>query len=160
MTFGHTYCPWLTPTVVSLAQAAYADRPGRKCDRCGGCGYVEKNGSEHPCPDCRKGRIEDGSLDPVRLAILADALEEAGCDSVECETCEIDRKSGQGTTRLVLAGAVMINSGDGSKKKLYLPDCRHCCGSGRRMNPILAHLRSPGPHVRGCWVVDLLLGRQ
>ncbi len=25
---------------------------------------------------------------------------------------------------------------------------------------ILAHCRSPGPHVRGCWVVDLLTGRQ
>jgi hypothetical protein len=43
-----------------------------------------------------------------RLPILADALEEAGCDN-----------------------------GD-----------------------ILAHLRSPGPHVRGCWAVDLLTGRQ
>jgi hypothetical protein len=27
-------------------------------------------------------------------------------------------------------------------------------------NPdILGHLRAPGPHVRGCWVIDLLLGR-
>ncbi|HEY8751576.1 MAG TPA: hypothetical protein VIM11_26580 [Tepidisphaeraceae bacterium] len=25
---------------------------------------------------------------------------------------------------------------------------------------ILAHCRKPGPHVRGCWVVDLLLGRE
>lgn len=25
---------------------------------------------------------------------------------------------------------------------------------------ILAHCRGPGPHVRGCWVVDLLLGRE
>jgi hypothetical protein len=25
---------------------------------------------------------------------------------------------------------------------------------------ILAHLRSPGPHVRGCWALDLILGRQ
>jgi hypothetical protein len=25
---------------------------------------------------------------------------------------------------------------------------------------ILGHLRGPGPHVRGCWVVDLLLGRE
>jgi hypothetical protein len=25
---------------------------------------------------------------------------------------------------------------------------------------ILSHLRLPGPHVRGCWAVDLLLGRQ
>jgi len=24
---------------------------------------------------------------------------------------------------------------------------------------ILAHLRGPGPHARGCWVVDLLLGK-
>jgi hypothetical protein len=24
---------------------------------------------------------------------------------------------------------------------------------------ILAHCRSPGPHVRGCWVVDLMLGK-
>jgi hypothetical protein len=25
---------------------------------------------------------------------------------------------------------------------------------------ILGHLRGPGPHVRGCWVVDAILGRQ
>jgi hypothetical protein len=25
---------------------------------------------------------------------------------------------------------------------------------------ILAHCRSPGPHVRGCWVVDLILGKK
>ena len=25
---------------------------------------------------------------------------------------------------------------------------------------ILSHCRGPGPHVRGCWVVDLLLGKQ
>jgi hypothetical protein len=25
---------------------------------------------------------------------------------------------------------------------------------------VLTHCRQPGPHVRGCWVVDLLLGKQ
>jgi hypothetical protein len=25
---------------------------------------------------------------------------------------------------------------------------------------VLAHCRAPGPHVRGCWVIDLLLGRE
>jgi hypothetical protein len=25
---------------------------------------------------------------------------------------------------------------------------------------ILAHCRGAGPHVRGCWVVDLVLGKQ
>jgi hypothetical protein len=24
---------------------------------------------------------------------------------------------------------------------------------------ILTHCRGPGPHVRGCWVVDLILGK-
>jgi hypothetical protein len=52
-------------------------------------------------------RLPSGHLDPARLAILADALEEAGCTN---------------------------------------PD-------------ILAHLRGPGPHVLGCWVVDALLGK-
>ena len=42
------------------------------------------------------------------MPILADALEEAGCDNAD----------------------------------------------------ILAHCRQPGPHVRGCWVVDLLLGKE
>ena len=27
-------------------------------------------------------------------------------------------------------------------------------------NDILNHCRSTGPHVRGCWVVDLVLGKQ
>jgi hypothetical protein len=57
--------------------------------------YVERN-------------LPAGELDPARLAVLADALEEAGCADPE----------------------------------------------------ILAHLRGPGPHVRGCWVIDLLLGKQ
>jgi hypothetical protein len=69
---------WLTPTVASLALAAYEER------------------LPHPC-----------DLDPVRLGILADALVDAGCAD---ET-------------------------------------------------ILAHLRGPGPHVRGCWVLDLILGK-
>lgn len=52
--------------------------------------------------------LPSGHLDPGRLAILADALEEAGCTDAD----------------------------------------------------ILAHCRGPGPHVRGCWVVDLLLNKE
>ena len=52
--------------------------------------------------------LPSGTLDAVRLAVLADALEEAGCADPN----------------------------------------------------ILGHLRGPGPHVRGCWPVDLLLGRE
>jgi hypothetical protein len=69
---------WRTPSSQSLAQAVYDERI-----------------------------LPAGELDKVRLAILADALEEAGCT---------------------------------------VPD-------------LLDHLRAPGPHVRGCWPVDLLLAR-
>jgi hypothetical protein len=31
--------------------------------------------------------------------------------------------------------------------------------AGCRDGQVLDHLRGPGPHVRGCWVVDLLLGK-
>jgi hypothetical protein len=64
--------------VVRLAQAAYEER-----------------------------QMPAGTLDNTRLAVLADALEEAGCDNAD----------------------------------------------------ILAHCRSGGEHVRGCWVVDLILGK-
>jgi hypothetical protein len=50
-------------------------------------------------------RMPEGTLDTARLAILADALLDAGCDDEE----------------------------------------------------LLAHCRSEGPHVRGCWAVDLIL---
>jgi hypothetical protein len=55
-----------------------------------------------------QGDMAAGTLDPARVAVLADALEEAGCTNAD----------------------------------------------------ILTHCRGPGPHVRGCWVVDLLLGKQ
>jgi hypothetical protein len=50
--------------------------------------------------------LPSGHLDPARLVVLADALEEAGADA-----------------------------------------------------EVVGHLRDPGPHVRGCWGVDLVLGR-
>jgi hypothetical protein len=31
--------------------------------------------------------------------------------------------------------------------------------AGRRDAEILTHCRGPGPHVRGCWVVDLVTRR-
>jgi hypothetical protein len=31
--------------------------------------------------------------------------------------------------------------------------------AGCRDAELLAHLRSPGPHVRGCWALDAVLGK-
>jgi hypothetical protein len=69
---------WRTPAVLALAERGYEER-----------------------------QLPTGTLDPGLLSVLADALEEAGCDNAD----------------------------------------------------ILSHCRGPGPHVRGCWVVDLVTGR-
>jgi hypothetical protein len=82
--FGNPFHPviadssWLTPTVLGLAQAAFDNR-----------------------------NLPSGSLQNDRLAVLADALEDAGA-----------------------SGA------------------------------ILEHLRSEGPHVRGCFALDLVLNKE
>jgi hypothetical protein len=82
--FGNPFRPvslnpaWQNPHAVQLARAAYEER-----------------------------NLPGGELDAARLAVLADALEEAGCTDAA----------------------------------------------------ILDHLRGPGPHVRGCFVLDLLLGK-
>jgi hypothetical protein len=41
---------------------------------------------------------------------------------------------------------------------LALADALEDCGSDNAN--ILTHLRGPWPHFRGCWVVDLLLGKE
>jgi hypothetical protein len=70
---------WLTPDVLALSHAAYEHRT-----------------------------LPSGTLEPTRLSVLADALEDAGCANAD----------------------------------------------------LLGHLRGAGPHVRGCWAVDLVLGRE
>ena len=70
---------WRTANVVALARTVYEER-----------------------------ELPSGQFDRARLAVLADALLDAGCDSAD----------------------------------------------------ILDHCRSEGPHVRGCWVLDLILGKQ
>lgn len=96
---GNPYRPvkvepqWLTPTVVSLATAAYLEREAVGCEACRGEGGRWDNEAIdqwYRCQPCHgTGRIETGHLDPVRLAVLADAVEEAGCSNADmvCVEC-------------------------------------------------------------------------
>jgi len=151
----------LVPTVVALAEAAYTERPERKCKQCcdgqqmikewreglGICGIGQK-----ACGYCHgTGTIADGRLDPVRLAVLADALEDAGCDREEllrhlrgeelCPRCEGTKVYDD------IAGEDL----DGRGGYLCTVACEECSGGWRSLR---------GPHVRGCWVLDLLLGKE
>ena len=141
--------PVIHPEFASRQAAALRDlvgnpfRPVRwsSCGHCHGTGWRTKidhdnpGGSvSRPCRKCGPNptvlslataayeyRNPDGTLDPVRLLVLSDAMEEAGC------------------------GPMLESEGP---PKVWV---RH---------PLLAHLRSAGPHCRGCWVVDLILGRE
>lgn len=114
---------WLTPTVLSLAQAAYEER-------------TSPQGSRHTNAYC---------LDPFRLMLVSDALEEAGHPAGEvCWKCGGEKRIAE--TRSSWAGWRPC------------PVCPNACGY--LPHPILAHLRLPGPHVRGCWALDLILGKE
>lgn len=178
------HCPWLTPTVVSLAEAAYRERPGRKCEACSG--YGASWGSEGQCAICHgTGRIDDGSLDPDRLAVLADALSDAGCTDEDILGHLRGQERVVGRYEVVEAkdnGAVV-----GHQVRWSIPDeqgryrwvghyyagaeddpsprwCQHAAerdAAQRNANsPAVAAWRPlRGPHVRGCWVMDLILGK-
>lgn len=139
---------WLTPQVLSLAQAAYDKRPGRECEECSGTGYeLEESKGSNFCNICHgTGRIEDGTLDPVRMAILADALEEAGCP----QTVKCPRNFGEGDG---------VGLAEWFVRERH-SQCDDCNRTGRVPHPVLAHLSSLGPHVRGCWVLDKIMGRE
>lgn len=108
----------ITPTVLSLAWAAYDERLG------------------------------GGALDSVRLAILADALGEEGCEE------ESILRHLRGYVPCVFCGGRPKSVPGGERTPCMMPgpknvNCREVGGWHR----------SPGPHVRGCWALDLILGR-
>jgi len=79
------------------------------------------------------------------LPILADALEEAGCVGEKCPACPA---LGHG-----------VEPEYTQEMPLYW--CGQCDEQTRRLPyPLLAHLRGPGPHARGCWALDLVLGKE
>ncbi len=97
------------------------------------------------------------------LGILADALEEADCLGEECSEC---LGYGKRWRCAACRGQWLLPGGEGPNTCPACPGrptkpvaCPVCIGAGIQ-NPLLAHLRSPGPHARGCWALDLLLGKE
>ncbi len=152
-------CPWLTPLVVDLARAAYADRPGRKCESCkdadfstGDYGGPMMGGKEpyasrakayfrSKCACKGTGRIADGSLDADRLAVLADALEEAGCAE------ESVLRHLRGWNRCAKCLGTCVN--DIWPEKAKPIPCAFC---------EVGWVKRSTPFVRGDWALDLIRG--
>jgi len=86
-----------------------------------------------------------GVLKRDSLLVLSDALEEAGCPAEERVPSPFEYCHRCGNT-----GKVKVTNCDYSGWQ----DCDWC--NRKRPHPLLAHLRSPGPHYRGCWALDLV----
>jgi hypothetical protein len=97
------------------------------------------------------------------LPALADALEEAGCVGPRCAECH-----GSGTYTVQVRNAALSAANGYGTATTYSEwrGCRHCGGdhdrkgTGQTAHPLLAHLRGPGPHARGCWAIDCILGKE
>lgn len=90
------------------------------------------------------------------MPILADALEEAGCVGKRCPHCN---GTGKRTVRTKNAALSSIN---GYSPSTVYDEWRECnqCRSGVIPHPLLEHLRSSNQHYRGCWAIDLILGKE
>lgn len=83
------------------------------------------------------------------MGMLADALEEVGCT---------DGDPNIRTVSQVMEERQHVVSGGCCERFADQMACD--CLETAKQDGILDHLRSSGPHVRGCWVVDLLLGKE
>jgi hypothetical protein len=155
----YTLAPeYRTPLVERLASAAYEERVDLRCQKCIGTGskypgasyhHYERPSKADDCEACGgSGRSAFAVLDPDRLAILADALEEAGVP--ESSKCEGGFMECGKCYRFMKYGAWW-------EDKIEHKDCH---GTGRVPNPLLAALREPVARYRGFWALDAVLGRE
>lgn len=140
------HCPLASPTVLSLATAGYEERD-RQCRECVdgdvGCPHCEGAGvyydppyslKRFKCPHCDDGLLAE-----------------------KCKRCDGTGIVEGGTldpVRFMVLADAMEEAGCLSD----VVDVYSLGGIGP--NPLLAHLRSSGQHVRGCWALDLILGKE
>jgi hypothetical protein len=147
---GPIYDNWLTyrdGLVPALARAAVT----RECERCEGSGGEKLKYGRHRCPKCKGQGIITGPIDSLRLAVLADALEEAGC--TDAGILGHLRQTGEKCSECDGEGCPYCGGPDHDYHEGCCP-CPSCSGTGTR--PVQHVWTASG----GCHVIQLLLGDQ
>jgi hypothetical protein len=144
-------CPYVR---VSGGHALVMADVGRCCRLCGAFGDSASSIPCEPKPWLRRPYVTPEVIslansiyadrDFAALPVLADAMEEAGCGSRKCWSCD-----GRG-----------CHLGAGPDRGN--PECRECDGTGRQGGQVIKHLRGSSgeqaKHVPGCWALDLARG--
>jgi hypothetical protein len=100
---------------------------------------------------------------PARWREPCDCTKPGGLPCFACGHCQgtgTVEKTAPWLTRQALSVATAVYEGglwDDALSFGVLADALEESGCGD--DDVLAHLRSPGTHVRGCWAVDLILGK-
>jgi len=106
------------------------------------------------------------------LRFVINAVVEAVNDETRFHPCLLLRDIFGGVFRTVAMGESWLAWNDGAVRKMAqaiyddrafdrMPQLADALEEAGCDNPdLLAHCRQPGPHVRGCWAVDLLLGKE
>lgn len=145
---------WLTHQIKLLASAAYEELDTRECWNCAGCGgWWDKESIDqwYTCNNCQsKGSVTIDKLSPEAISILTDALKEEGLEGLEMPCLR--------NCFEVYGVRVYTESGRAySSEAAKLCDCKH--GKVYIESPVLTHLKTYPSHYRGCWAIDLILGK-
>jgi len=145
---------WLTHQIKLLASAAYEELDTRECFNCAGRGGWWDNevvDQWYTCNHCQsKGKVTIDRLNPESISILTDALKEEGIEGLEMPCLR--------NCFEIYGVRVYTESGRAySSEAAKLCDCKH--GKVYIESPVLTHLKTYPSHYRGCWAIDLLMGR-
>jgi hypothetical protein len=148
---GKVRVPWLTPTVLALAREAYG---GAGCKTCKGKGWrypgVEADDDEWACATCGRasgqyGHFKDGKIQ---------------CPTEPCQDCAGVTPAPFRAEPLPILADALEDAGCTEESVL-----RHLRGWELAEDPDghthhLIWRKTDGPHARGCWALDLVLGKE
>ena len=150
------------PGGMQAAQAVgYLTRPWQRTGRGRPQGAA---GSRAPADPLVRGQVARSTAEALAKSVPWDAARRAQAGTIRCIFGNPSRLVTIDPVWLAWNGGIMPRMAQAIyderrfRNMPILADALEDAGCDNE--DILAHCRGPGPHVRGCWVIDLLLGKE